>query len=55
MDTIYKQWAVWYVGHKKELLNIEYISTLQDCVRFVEPRQYGVYTILPYDEADEQA
>lgn len=50
MDTIYKEWAVWFVSTQNELLNIEYISTLEDCVRFVEPRQYGVYAILPYEK-----
>ena len=52
MDTLYRQWAVWYIGPQRELLNIEYIGNLEDCVHIVEPRQYGVYAILPYDEED---
>jgi hypothetical protein len=55
MDTIYRGWAVWYVSSQNELLYVEYVGTLENCVRFVEPRQCGVYAILPYEKTDEQA
>lgn len=49
MDTICKYWAVWRVGSNNNLLCIEGKGTLEECVRFVEPRQQGAYAILPYE------
>jgi len=49
MDTIAKQWCVWLIGSSRQLLNIEFIGSIDDCVRFVDPRCYGYYAILPYE------
>ena len=49
MDTLYKLWCVWYISSTNQLLNIEFIGKLSECVNFVEPRQYGCYAILPYE------
>ncbi len=49
MDTLAKQWCVWLIGSSHQLLNIEFIGSLDDCVRFVDPRCYGHYVIMPYE------
>lgn len=49
METISEKWCVWLIGSSRQLLNIEYVGSLDDCVRFVDPRCYGYYAIMPYD------
>lgn len=49
METMHDLWAVWYVSQANQLLYIEGKGTLEECVRFVEPRQPGAYAILPYE------
>ena len=53
MDTLAKQWCVWLIGRKNHLLSIEFVGGLEECVRFVEPRCYGYYAIMPYDAPAE--
>lgn len=53
MDTTFETWAVWYLTPAKKLVTIYYTGTLQECVNYVQPRQYGCWAILPYDHAKE--
>lgn len=48
METMHKMWAVWYVDSAQKLLYIEGKGSLEECVKFVEPRQEGAYAIMPY-------
>lgn len=42
------------MGRGHNLLNIEFIGSLDDCVHFVEPRCYGYYTIMPYEAPEDK-
>lgn len=54
MDTLAKQWCVWLISSSHQLLNIELIGSIEDCVRFVEPRLYGYYAIMPYEAPEDK-
>lgn len=49
MNTTYNRWAVWYISTNKDLLYIDFIGDIQECINFVQPRKYGSWAILPYD------
>lgn len=53
MDTLYSRWAVWSLTSQGALMRREFIGSIEACIRFVEPRQYGSWAILPYDPKNE--
>lgn len=53
IETMYKMWAVWYVNGDNKLSHIEGKGSLEECVRFVEPRLEGAYVIMPYTPLTE--
>lgn len=53
MNTLYKTWCVWSVVGKGLLLDIQKKGTLEECVRFVEPRLLGAFVIMPYEPLDK--
>lgn len=52
METLYKKWSVLYISSEQKILSEEFSGTLEECVRFVEPRRYGCYAIKPKEETD---
>lgn len=49
MDSIYNRWAVWYISASNDLLYIDFIGDIQECINIVRPRRHGSWAILPYD------
>lgn len=49
METLYKKWRVLYISREQKILSEEFSGTLEECVRFIEPRCYGFYAIMPKD------
>lgn len=49
MDTLYSQWAAWSLTLSGALIRREFTGSIEACIRFVEPRRYGSWAILPYD------
>lgn len=47
METMYKEWSVMYISREQKLISEEFTGTLEECVRFVEPRCYGYFAIKP--------
>ena len=52
MATLYKKWSVLYISSEQKILGEEFYGTLEECVRFVEPRCYGYYAIKPKQETN---
>lgn len=49
MDTLVKKWQVWAVTDSHKLIHPAFEGSIENCVRFVEPRLAGAYAILPAD------